>query len=113
MKPPPSTSVRGRRRAAAGARTAAASAAKALLDPRHQPGVRVEELLLHLRPAAEVVDGELLRPHREAVALGRDLDDGAVAARGEQLLPGGAVQELDERVRRFLVLAVRRDREWV
>src|SRR6478672_10295810 len=53
MKPPPSTSATGRRRAAAGARTAAASAAKALLDLRHQPGVRVEELLLRLRPAAE------------------------------------------------------------
>src|SRR6476659_10222375 len=113
MKPPPSTSATGRRRAAAGARTAAASAAKALLDLRHQPGVRVEELLLRLRPAAEVVDRELLRPHREAVALGRGLHDGAIAALREQLLPGGGVQELDERVRRLFVLAVRRDGERV
>src|SRR3954447_20841348 len=111
MKPPPSASATGSRRVAegAGARTAAASAAKALLDLRHQPSVRVEELLLDLRPAAEVVDAELLRPHREAVALGRDLEHRAVAALREQLLPRRRVEVLDERLRRRLVLAVRGD----
>src|SRR3954468_12863930 len=113
MKPPPSASATGKRRPAAGARTAAASAAKALLDLRHQPGVRVEELLLDLRPAAEVVDGELLRAHREAVALGRDLQDGAVTALREQLLPGRRVEVLHERLRRVLVLAVLGDGERV
>src|SRR5437763_12029303 len=109
MKPPPSASATGSRRVAegAGARTAAASAAKSLLDLRHQPGVRVEELLLDLRPAAEVVDGELLRAHREAVALGRDLEDRPVAALREQLLPRRRVEVLHERLRRRLVLAVR------
>src|SRR3954471_19113143 len=106
MKPPPSASTTGSRRVAegAGARTAAASAAKALLDLGHQAGVRVEELLLDLRPAAEVVDGELLRAHREAVALGRDLEDGAIAALREQLLSGRRVEVFHERLRRFPVL---------
>src|SRR5689334_3275979 len=101
MKPPPATSARGSRRAAgvAGARTAAASAAKALLDLRDQPRVRVEELLLHLRPAAEVVDGELLWADREAVALRRDLQHRPVAALGEQLLRRGRVEVLRERLR--------------
>src|SRR3954465_8550022 len=109
MKPPPSASATGSRRVAegAGARTTAASAAKALLDLRHQSGVRVEELLLDLRPAAEVVDGELLRAHREPVALRRDLEDRPVAALREQLLPRRRVEVLDERLRRRLVLAVR------
>src|SRR3954452_12982133 len=101
----PSSSATGKRRPAAGARTAAASAAKALLDLRHQAGVRVEELLLDLRPAAEVVDRELLRAHGEAVALGRDLEDGPVAALREQLLPRRRVEVLDERLGRRLVLA--------
>src|SRR3954447_17362403 len=115
MKPPPSASATGSRRVAegAGARNAAAAAAKALLDLRHQPGVWVEELLLDLRPAAEVVDSELLRAHREAVALGRDLQDRAIAALREQLLSGGRVEVLDERLRRFLVLAVLGDSERV
>src|SRR4051812_20273011 len=113
MKPPPRTSVTGSRRAAAGdadARTAAASAAKALLDLRHQPRVRVEELLLHLRPAAEVVDRELLRADREAVALRRDLHDGAVAALREELLRGRRVEVPEERLRLGLVLRRHRDR---
>src|SRR5215203_952536 len=113
MKPPPSASVTGKRRLAAGARTAAASAAKALLDLRHQPGVRVEELLLDLRPAAEVVDRELLRAHGEAVALGRDLENGAIAGLREQLLPRRRVEVLDERLRRLVVLAVLGGRERV
>src|SRR5215218_9619443 len=113
MKPPPTASVTGKRRLAAGARTAAASAAKAPLDLRHQTGVRIEELLLDLRAAAEVVDGELLRAHGEAVALGRDLENRAIAALREQLLCGGRVQVLHERLRRFLVLAVLGDGERV
>src|SRR3954454_1360075 len=111
MKPPPSVSATGKRRPTAGTRTAAASAAKALLDLRHQAGVRVEELLLDLRPAAEVVDGELLRAHREAVALGRDLEDGAIAALREQLLSGRRVEVFHERLRRFPVLAALGDGE--
>src|SRR5580765_1278162 len=115
MNPPPTASATGNRRTAgaAGARTAAASAAKALLDLRHQPGVRVEELLLHLRPAAEVVDGELLRPHGEAVALRRDLEHGPVAARCEELLRRGRVEVLRERLRLGLLRAARRHRERV
>src|SRR3954454_20392879 len=111
MKPPPSVSATGKRRPAAGARTAAASAAKALLDLGHQAGIRIEELLLDLRPAAEVVDGELLRAYREAVALGRDLEDGAIATLREQLLPGRRVEVFHERLRRFPVLAVLGDGE--
>src|SRR4051794_9931513 len=110
MKPPPSASAMGKRRPAAGARTAAASAAKALLDLRHQARVRIEELLLDLRPAAEVVDRELLRAHREAIALGRDLEDGAIATLREQLLPGRGGEGFHEGLPPVPVLAVLGDR---
>src|SRR6266511_1374126 len=104
--PPPTTSPSRGARTRAGARSAAASAAKARLDLRHQAVVRVEELLLYLRPAAEVVDREQLRPHRKAEALVRARQDGPVAALREELLCARRVEELDEGLRRWLVLAV-------
>src|SRR5206468_8176124 len=106
MNPPPSTSATRGVRAAAGARTAAASTAKARLDLRHQPLVRVEELLLHLRPAAEILDREQLRPDREAEALVRTRDHRPVTALREQPLRRRRVQVLHERLRGRLVLAV-------
>src|SRR5438874_11394000 len=94
--PPPTTPPSRGERVRVGARSAAASTAKARLDLRHQSAVRVEELLLHLRPAAEVVDGEELRPHREAEALVRAREDGPVAALREELLRGRRVEILHE-----------------
>src|SRR5262245_46012420 len=109
MNPPPSTSATRGARAAAGVRRAAASTAKARLDLRHQAGVRVEELLLHLRPAAQIVDGEELRPHREAEALGRTPDYRAITALREELLRGRRVEVPEKRLRVRLVLAFGRD----
>src|SRR4051812_30241556 len=105
MNPPPAISPNRGARTAAGGRTAAAATAKARLDLRHQARVRIEELLLRLRPAAEVVDREQLRPHREAEALVRARDDRPVAALREQLLRGRRVKKLDEALRLRLVLA--------
>src|SRR5512132_32773 len=96
MNPPPTTSANRGVRTAAGTRMAAASTAKARLDPRHQPCVRVEEFLLHLRPAAEVVDRDQLRSHRKAEALGRARQYRPVAALREQLLRRRRVEALDE-----------------
>src|SRR5215211_5740186 len=111
MSPPPTAPPIGSGRVvfARGAPSAAASTAKARLDLRDQTGVRIEELLVRLRPAAEGVDREQLRPRREVEALVRARHDRAVAALREQLLRLRRVEELHERVRRGLVLALRDD----
>src|SRR3954463_5867165 len=105
MPPPTPPPSRGAR-ALAGARTAAASTAKARLDLRHQPGVRVEELLVRLRPAAEVVHSEELGTHGEVEALRGARQHGAVAALCEEVLRGRRVEEVGERLCRRGVLAV-------
>src|SRR4029450_11218799 len=96
MNPPPPPSANRGVRTAAGTRTAAASTAKARLDLRHQPRVRIEELLLHLRPAPEGGDREKLRPPGKGGALGRARQYRPVAALREQLLRRRRVEELDE-----------------
>src|SRR6266536_1528070 len=96
--PPPTTPPSRGARARAGARNAAASSAKARRDLRHQTVVRVEELLLHLRPAAEVVHGEELRTHREAEAFGGARQDGPIAALREEVLRRRRVEELRKRL---------------
>src|ERR1041384_8093683 len=94
---PPTGGVRARVRA--GARRTAASTAKARLAPRHPAVVGIEELLLHLRPAAEVVHREELRTNREAEALGGARQDGPVPALGEEVLRRRRVEEVHERLR--------------
>src|SRR6185312_12090914 len=96
-------------RRALGDGSAAALAATGPLDLRHHAGVRIEELLLDLRPAADVLDREELRPRREVEALGRARDDRPVAVLREDLLSRGGVEELHESVRLGLVLRRRRD----
>src|SRR5262245_3382855 len=72
--------------------------ADGLLDLGHDAAARLEELLIHLRPTAEVSDGEPTGRGREARAR-YTLDDGSVAVRGEDLLSLRRVQEVQERLR--------------
>src|SRR5215212_3068924 len=99
---PVSAGRRARRAGAAGTATAAlASGASDLaLDLRHDPVAGVEELRLHLLPAAERPDREQVRPRRE-LELARDaLHDGAVAGLPEDALRRGRVEEVAERLGR-------------
>src|SRR5512133_3917973 len=83
MNAPPSTPPTGTRTGRAGARTAAALLAKALLDLGHHAVVGIEELRLHLRPAADVADREQPRAHRVRELLQRALHDRAVSRLAE------------------------------
>src|SRR5215204_24338 len=97
---PVSAGRRARRAGAAGTATAAlASGASDLaLDLRHDPVAGVEELRLHLLPAAERPDCEQVRPRRE-LELARDaLHDGAVSGLREDALRRGGVEEVAERL---------------
>src|SRR5215204_990830 len=98
-------------------RCSAGDTSDLLLDPRHDPRLRIEEALLHLVPAAEpeLVDRELTRPRRELrrELLGDGLVDRPVAVLGEGLLGIGRAQETEERVRFALVLARLEDRDRV
>src|SRR6185312_1171233 len=96
-------------RRALGDGSAAALAATGPLDLRHHAGVRIEELLLDLRPAADVLDREELRSRGEVEALGRARDDRPIAVLRKDLLGGRSTQVLHERVRLGLVLRRRRD----
>src|SRR4051812_21636755 len=75
--------------------------AKALLDLADDP-VGVEELRVHLGPAAELVDREQALRLRELLRVGRGRVDRAVALLGEDLLRWGAARELDELLRALL-----------
>src|SRR5215208_1793726 len=111
--PPTSAGRRARRPRAAGTATAAlASGASDLaLDRRHDPLARIEELRLHLLPAAERPDREQIRPRRELELAGDALHDGPVARLREDPLRRGGVEEVAERpCRRRGAL---RGREWV
>src|SRR5206468_2481756 len=93
--PRPTLPRRVRRRATAAARAGAACVLaggsgypRVLLDLRNGALVRVEELVLHLRPAAEVVDREELPGDREprSELLEHRRDDRAVALAREDPL---------------------------
>src|SRR5262249_16691845 len=76
---------------------ALSSAPVAPLDLRHDPVARVEELLVHLRPAAEPLDREHTRRIGEAESLRRAAHHRAVAVLGPDHLGGLRAQEVDER----------------
>src|SRR5215211_5357104 len=107
MSPPPTAPPIGSGRVvfARGAPSAAASTARARLDLRDQTGVRIEELLVRLRPAAEGVDREQLRPRRdvEVRLLPVVLREERLVLVGEQRV-ALAVQERVQRVACRLVL---------
>src|SRR6266850_752999 len=83
------------------------------LEANHDARARVEELLLDLRPAADVLDREQLRSRWEVVAARRRRNDGPVTVVREDLLRCRRAQELQERVRFGLVFRGRRDRDRV
>src|SRR5688572_32477632 len=82
------------------------SASGLLLDPRHDAVARIEEAAVDLRPAAEELDREQLRPDRKREAAGCARDDRAIAVLREDLLRRRRAQVTDERVRSRLVLRV-------
>src|SRR3954465_3610888 len=83
--------------------------AKVLLDLADD-AVGVEELRVHLGPAAELVDREqALRP-RELLVIGRGRVDRAVALLGEDLLRRRAAGVLDELLGALLRVLGDRDR---
>src|SRR5215208_1619691 len=106
---PPRTSVpaRGRARVLAANRDA-----DLVLDVGHDPGLFVEEPLVHVGPSAQVLDGE--QPGRRGELDGRRdlLVDRAVALLDEDLLGLGRQQVVEERLglRRVLALGGDRDR---
>src|SRR5215211_3841428 len=84
-----------------------------LLDVGHDPGLLVEELLGHLRPATQVGDGE--QPGRRGEVGGRGdlLVDRPVALLDEDLLSLGRAQVVDEQLGLLRVLALGHDRDRV
>src|SRR3954447_4106773 len=118
--PPGAAEERARRRAAgAGAadvRGALGSGGpRRLLDLGHRPLVRVEELVVDLRPAAEVADREepLRRRELGRVRVEHLLVDRAVAPVGELLLRGRRQRVAHERLRLPEVARLRDDRDRV
>src|ERR671933_1549894 len=100
---PSAARVRGRGRA-----TAAALLAKPRLDLRHDPRLRVEELLLHPGPAAEAPDREEPGPHRVAELPDHAPEHRPEAVLAEDRLRLRGVEEADERARRGWVGGVPR-----
>src|SRR3954465_8407237 len=86
-----------------------------LLDLRDRALVRIEELVVDLRPAAEVADREQALRRRELrLVLGEDaLVDRPVAPVGEDLLRRRRQRVLHERLRLLEVLRLRDDRDRV
>src|SRR3954447_6653345 len=86
-----------------------------LLDLRDRALVRVEELVVDLRPAAEVADREeALRRRELRLVRGEDrLVDRAVAPVGERLLGVGREREVEERLGLLRVARPRDDRDRV
>src|SRR5829696_6850265 len=84
-----------------------------LLDVGHDPGLLVEELLGHLRPATQLLDGE--QPRRLGEVGGRRdlLVDRPIALLDEDLLRLGRAQVVDERLGLLRVLALGHDRDRV
>src|SRR5918994_5024177 len=104
---------------AAGGRAAAAVLAGGsalplrLEDLGDRPLLRVEELVVHPAPAAELVDLEECRRGREVVRAGHPLAHRPVALPDEDLLGLGCVEEVDERLRRRRLLRLVDDRDRV
>src|SRR3954469_17302425 len=120
--PPGAAEERARRRAvrfgAAGAAVRASLGSgdpRRLLDLRDRPLVRVEELVIDLRPAAEVADGEQALRRRELGLVGVEdlLVDGPVAPVGELLLGRRRQREVEERLRLRRMARLRDDRDRV
>src|SRR5690349_17803725 len=70
--------------------------AQLVLDLRDGAVLRVEELLVHRRPATEIVDGEQRLRGRELRLVEVGGDDRPVAVLREGLLRGIGVEEVDE-----------------
>src|SRR5829696_6369141 len=83
-----------------------------VLDVGHDPGLFVEEPLVHLGPSAQVLDGEQPRRRGELGGCRDLLVDRAVALLDEDLLGLGRQQVVEERLglRRVLALGGDRDR---
>src|SRR3954468_2928623 len=120
--PSGAAAARGRRRKtdppAAGAELRASLGSgdpRRLLDLRDRALVRIEELVVDLRPAAEVADREQpLRRRELRLVLGKDgLVDRPVAPVGEDLLRRRRQRVLHERLRLLEVLRLRDDRDRV
>src|SRR3954467_15372267 len=120
--PPGAAEESARRRAVGRADDAAGLSAslgsgdpRRLLDLRDRALVRIEELVVDLRPAAEVADREQALRRRELrLVRGEDrLVDRAVAPVGEHLLGSGRERVLHERLRLRLVLRLGDDRDGV
>src|SRR5215217_1713255 len=107
---PPRTSSPIRRRVRA---LAANRDADLLLDVGHDPGLLVEELLGHLRPATQVGDGEQPGRLGEVGGRGGRLVDRPIAALGVQLLGRLGAEELDEGAGLGRVLRLGGDRDRV
>src|SRR2546427_1144567 len=84
------------RRAPGAAGSMSALAATRPDEADHDPRARVEELLLDLRPAADVFDREQLGPGREVEASRGCRHDRPVAVLREDLLRVARMQELHE-----------------
>src|SRR5580765_1160177 len=96
---PPTAVPRARRRTAPAVRASLGSGdPRVRLDLRHRALVRVEELVVDLAPAAELVDREQARWHRElgGVALQHRLVDRPVAPVREALLRGMGEHVVEE-----------------
>src|SRR5437870_4528550 len=80
------------------------------LDPGHDAGLRIEELLADDRPAAELLDREQTARLRELVRPADPAHDGPVALLREDRLRGRGVQVVHERLRRARGVLRHRDR---
>src|SRR3954469_10639988 len=120
--PPGATAARGRPRKppppAAGAEVRASLGSgdpRRLLDLRDRALVRVEEVVVDLRPAAEVADREEALRRRELGLVGVEdlLVDGPVAPVGERLLRLRREGEVQECLRLLRMARLRDDRDRV
>src|SRR5829696_7743155 len=83
------------------------------LDAGYDPGLLVEEPLVHVGPTAQVLDGEQARRLREVGPGGGRGTDRPVAALGVHLLGRLGPQEVHEGAGRGRVLGLGRDRDRV
>src|ERR1035437_288946 len=74
--------------------------APATLNLRHDPALRIEELLGHLVPAAKVIDGKEHTRRREMEGLGHTGEHRPIPVLAEQSLSGDRLREAHECARR-------------